>query len=121
MTETHISRFLTVAAVITIGGNLLAMVTPLAADASAAFTGSIVTSGLLGTVFAGRSAQLFRRRGTVSLPAAVLTTIFGIWFMTAPLLYDVGFLSTAGTQLAGMFVASFALYLVVAGLSRSGE
>jgi hypothetical protein len=49
----------------------------------------------------------------VSLPAAVLTTIFGGWFMIAPLLYDVGFLATAGTQLFGMLVSAFALYMTV--------
>jgi hypothetical protein len=76
-----------------------------------------VTSGLPGTVFAGRNALLFRRRGTLSLPVTTLTAVFGVWFVLAPLLYDVGLLPTAGTQLAGMLVASFALYMFVSGLA----
>jgi hypothetical protein len=109
------SRFLQASAVVGLLGCVLATVTPLAVDASTAFTGSIVTSGLLGIVFAARNALLFRRRGRVSLPAAVLTTIFGGWFMLAPLLYSPGFLPTAGVQLAGTLVATFGTYMVVAG------
>ena len=88
-------------------GCLAAGLTPLVAGASAAFVGSIVSSAVLGLVFAGRTVQLLRSMGQVSLPAAVLTTIFGGWFMLAPLLYDVGFLATAGTQSAGMLISSF--------------
>ena len=114
---TRTDPFLTVAGSVGVAGCLLATATPFLAGASAAFTGSIVTSGLLGTVFAGRNLQLFRTDDAVSLPAAVLTTIFGIWFMAGPLLYDAGFLATAGTQLAGLLVAAFATYMVVAGLT----
>ncbi|WP_198948055.1 MULTISPECIES: hypothetical protein [unclassified Halorubrum] len=94
-------------------------VLPLAVDSSRAFTGSIGSSGLLGLVFAARNLQLLRATGEPSLPPAVLTTAFGGWFMLAPLLYpDVGFLPTAGTQLAGTVMATFGLYVVVAGLSE---
>ena len=111
------SRFLSAAAVIGILGCVLAAVTPLVAGAQTGFVGSIVTSGVLGVVFAVRNAQLLRAYGRVSLPPAVLTTIFGGWFMLAPLLYDVGFLATAGTQLSGTLVATFGTYVVVAGLT----
>ena len=37
--------------------------------------------------------------------------------MLAPLLYEVGFLATAGTQSAGMLISTFSLYVVIAGLS----
>lgn len=98
-------------------GCLAAGVVPLAVGASAAFVGSIVSSAVLGLVFAGRTIQLLRATGQVSLPAAVLTTIFGGWFMFAPLLYDVGFLATGGVQFAGTLIATFAAYVVVAGLA----
>lgn len=117
VSRTSASRFLVAAAVVGVAGCLAAALTPVAAGASTAFTGSITTSGILGVVFAGRSLQLLRETGTVSLPPAVLTTIFGGWFMLAPLLYDVGFLPTAGTQLAGTLVATFGFYVVVAGVS----
>ena len=105
-------------AVVVVVGDLLAVVTPLMADPPRAFVGSIVTSGLLGLVFTLRTLQLFRRTGAVPVPAATLSTIFGVWFMAAPLLYDtVGFLATAGTQLAGLLVAAFATYLLVYGLT----
>lgn len=117
MTESN--TFLTAATVLALAGCLGAAVSPLIAGASAAYTGSVTTSGVLGVVFAGRSLQLLRETGTVSLPAAVLTTIFGGWFMAAPLLYDAGFLATAGTQLAGTLVATFGLYVVIAGVTDS--
>ncbi|ERH00923.1 MAG: hypothetical protein J07HN6_02552 [Halonotius sp. J07HN6] len=117
MTESN--TFLTAATLLALAGCLGAAVSPVIAGASAAYTGSITTSGVLGVVFAGRSVQLFRETGAVSLPGAVLTTIFGGWFMAAPLLYDAGFLATAGTQLAGTLVATFGLYAVVAGVTDS--
>jgi hypothetical protein len=117
VSRTQSPRFLVISAALGLVGCLAAAAVPLVAGASAAFTGSIVSSGLLGLVFAGRNLQLLRETGRVSLPAAVLTTIFGGWFMLAPLLYDVGFLSTAGVQSAGMLISTFVLYLVVAGLA----
>lgn len=115
------SRFLLVSAAVGVLGCLGAAVTPLAAGASAAFSGSIVTSGLLGALFAGRNLQLLRGNNTVSVAASVLTTIFGVWFMAAPLLYDEPFLVTGGTQFAGMLVATFTTYMVVAGLAGEHE
>ena len=73
-------------------------------------------------MFTLRTLQLLRRTGAVPVPAATLSIIFGVWFMAAPLLYDtdtVGFLATAGTQLAGLLVAAFATYLLVYGLTAT--
>lgn len=117
MSDPDASSFLQASAAIAAVGCLLATVTPLVAGASTAFTGSVVTSGLLATVFAGRSIQLLRDRGRVSLPPATLTLVFGGWFLVAPLLYDVGFLAIGGVQLAGTLVATFGAYTVVAGLA----
>jgi len=107
--------FLTVAAAIAVVGCLAATVTPIAVGASAAYTGSTVTSGLLGTVFAVQNMRLFRRDGTVALAPSVLTVLFGLWFLLAPLQYDV--LATAGSQLAGLLVATFAGYMAVSSLA----
>lgn len=117
MSGSEPSAFLSASAVIGLLGCVLAAATPPATGASAAFTGSIVTSGVLGIVFATRNLQLLRGHGRVSLPAATLTLIFGGWFMLAPLLYDPGFLATAGVQLAGTLIATFGAYVVVAGLA----
>ncbi|ESS04537.1 MAG: hypothetical protein A07HR67_00708 [uncultured archaeon A07HR67] len=118
MPERAVSRFLLVSATVCVLACLGAVVVPVATGASRAFTGSVTTSGLLGLVFALRNVQLLRSSGEPSLPPAALTTIFGGWFMLAPLLYsDVGFLPTAGTQLAGTVVSTFGLYVVVAGLT----
>lgn len=111
--------FLTAAAVVALLGCLLATATPVVAGASRAFLGSIVTSGLLGVVFAVQNLRLYRLYASPSVPAATLTTIFGGWFMLAPLIYDVGFVATAGTQLGGLLVSAFALYMLVAALSSS--
>lgn len=111
------SRFLEACGLLALAGCLGATVTAPATGASTAFTGSLVASGLLGLIFAGRNVQLLERDGQVSLPPAVLTTIHGGWYMVAPLVYDVGFLATLGTQLSGTLVATFGAYAVVAGLS----
>lgn len=121
MSRSTSSRFLEGSAAVGIVGCLGAAVTPLVADTSAAFTGSIVTSGALGVLFAARSAQLLRRDGRVSVAATTLTTVFGGWFMLAPLLYDVGFLATGGTQFAGMLITTFTTYMLVAGLTGEHE
>jgi len=98
-----------------LGGAIIPVVT----STSQAFIGSISSSGLLGLVFTGRNVQLLRANGAVSLPPAVLTTIFGGWFMLAPLLYsDVGVFATAGTQLAGTIISTFGLYVTIAGLTN---
>jgi hypothetical protein len=112
------SQFLLVSAVVCVVGCAGATAVPVVTGASAAFTGSVATSGLLGLVFTVRNVQLLRAHGRPSLPPAVLTTIFGGWFMLAPLLYtEVGFLPTAGVQLAGTIVSTFGLYVVVAGVT----
>ncbi|WP_182013183.1 hypothetical protein [Haloquadratum walsbyi] len=117
--EQRDESFLLTSAVIGVIGCLLAGVTPLIGGSSTAFTGSIVSSSLLGLVFAVQSLRLLRRDGVVALAPAVLTTIFGGWFMAAPLLYDVGFIATAGTQFAGLLLAAFGLYLTLARIAPS--
>ncbi len=113
--ERRDERFLLSCAVAAVLGCLVATVTPMIAGTSAAFTGSLVTSGVLGTLFAAQNLRLFRRDRAIALAPAALTVVFGIWFMTAPLLYTgVGFLATAGTQFAGLLVAAFAFYMVIA-------
>jgi hypothetical protein len=111
--------FLTASAGLVVAGAVLATITPVVGGAPTAFVGSIVTSGLLGLVFTVRNLRVFRATAAVGLPAATLSMIFGIWFMIAPLLYDVGFVATAGTQFAGLLVASFATYMLVHGLTAS--
>lgn len=109
--------FLSASAAAVVLGVAVAAVTPLAAGADAAFRGSIVTSAVLGLVFGGQHLRRFRRDGRPHLPGAVVSTVFGGWFMAAPLLYDVGFLATAGVQFAGLVVAAFGGYLTVHALS----
>jgi hypothetical protein len=117
VSEQASSQFLLVSAAVCVLGCAAAAVVPVATGASRAFSGSVVSSGLLGLVFTVRNVQLLRAYGRPSLPPAVLTTIFGGWFMLAPLLYtEVGLLPTAGTQLAGTIISTFGLYVVVAGL-----
>lgn len=118
MSEDSPSQFVVASATLCLIGCLSATVLPMLTGASQAFTGSVTSSGVLGILFALRSLQLLRARGTPSLPPAVLTTIFGGWFMLAPLLYgDVGFLPTAGVQLAGTLISTFGLYVTVAGIT----
>lgn len=112
--------FLTLSAAGVVVGNLLAIVAPLAGSPPRAFLGSVVTSGVFGLVFTVRTLQLLRATETVPLPAATLSTVFGGWFMIAPVLYGtdaVGFVATAGTQFGGLVTSAFGTYLIVAGLT----
>lgn len=77
--ERRDERFLLSCAVAAVAGCLVATVTPLIAGTSAAFTGSLVTSGVLGALLAARNLRLFRRNRAVALATAVLTAVFGIW------------------------------------------
>jgi len=118
VSQNDVSTFVLASAVACVVGCLGGAVIPVATGASQAFVGSISSSGLLGLIFTGRNVQLLRATSEVSLPPAVLTTIFGGWFMLAPLLYsDIGFLATAGTQLAGTVISTFGLYVTVAGVT----
>jgi len=112
-------RFLLASAALALAGCVVAAATPLAAGASRAFVGSIVASGAVGAVFAGRNLQLYRERGRPSIPAASLTTVFGVWLVVAPLQYDPGAAATAGVQFGGMLVGAFGAYVLVAGLAGS--
>lgn len=112
--------FLTLSAAGIVVGNLLAIAAPLLGAPPRAFVGSVVTSGVFGLVFTVRTLQLLRATGSVPLPAATLSTVFGGWFMIAPLLYGtgtVGFVATAGTQFGGLVTSAFGAYLVVAGVT----
>ena len=119
MTDQQPSRFVLASAAVCVVACAAVAVLPPLLGSSSAFTGSVGSSAVLGLVFAARNLQLLRAAGTPSLPPAVLTTIFGGWFMLAPLLYpDVGFLPTAGTQLGGTVIATFGLYVTVAGITE---
>lgn len=108
--------FLSVSLVVVALGVLIAVLTPIVAGAGPAFRGSIVASGLVGLVFALQHLRRFRWDGQPHLPEAVVTTVFGGWFIIAPLLYGVDFLPTAGVQFAGLLVASFSGYLALAAI-----
>jgi hypothetical protein len=115
VTQVRSSQVLSAAGIVALVGCVVSTVTPLVAGASPAFVGSIVTSGLLGVVFVGQSLRVSL---APSVPAATLTTVFGGWFVPAPLLYDVGFLATVGTQFGGLLVAAFGMYMLVAALAE---
>jgi len=96
---------------------LLAVASPYVGAASPAFRGSLTATGLLGTVFAAQQLRLIREEGYPRLPAATITTLFGLAYLVAPLLYeDVGFAPTAAAQFAGILTASFGGYAAVEAL-----
>ncbi|MFB6154003.1 MAG: hypothetical protein ABEJ27_07100 [Halodesulfurarchaeum sp.] len=111
--------------IVVIAGLLLAATTPLVAGAAAAFRGSVVASAVVGLVFAVQHQRRFQRDGRPHVPDAAVSTVFGAWFIAAPLLYDVGFIATAGVQFAGLLVAAFGGYLTLAAIvdteSRPGR
>lgn len=119
MSERADTPFLTVSLVVVASGILIAILTPIVAGAGSAFRGSIVASGLVSLVFALQHLRRYRWDGRPRLPEAAVTMVFGGWFITAPLLYDVGFVATAGIQFAGLLVASFSGYLTLAAIGET--
>ena len=107
------SRFTSAVCVVAIVGCLLVAGAPLLFGAPAAFRGSVVDSALLGTVFAGYNAYSVRTYGQPRLAAGVMTAIFGLWFVGAPLVYTVGDLLTAVVQTGGSLTAAFGGYAAV--------
>lgn len=116
MAERADTSFLSVSLVVVALGILIAILSPIVAGAGSAFRGSIVASGLVSLVFAHQHLRRFRWDGQPHLPEAAVTTVFGGWFVTAPLLYSVGFVATASVQFAGLLVASFSGYLALAAI-----
>lgn len=110
------TAFLTVSLVVVASGVLIGILTPIVAGTGSAFRGSIVASGLVGLVFALQHLRRFRWDSQPHLPEAAVTTVFGGWFIVAPLLYSVGFVAIAGVQFAGLLVASFSGYLALAAI-----
>lgn len=98
-------------------GTLAAGVLPFIGDATPAFRGSLSASALVGLVFALHHARQFTTTGRPHLPSAVISTGMGGWFVVAPVLYDVGFVATAGVQFPGLVVTAFGGYLVIDALS----
>ncbi len=84
VSEQPAPQFLVASAAVCVLGCLVGALLPIVVGSSAAFTGSVTSSGLLGLVFTVRNLQLLRVTGEPSLPPAVLTTIFGGWFMLVP-------------------------------------
>lgn len=111
------TSFLTVSLVVVALGVLIAILSPIVAGAGSAFRGSIVASGLVSLVFTLQHLRRFRWNGRPHLPEAAVTTVFGGWFIIAPLLYAVDFLATASVQFAGLLVASFSGYLALAAIA----
>jgi hypothetical protein len=121
-TRRQVDPFLLGAAWLALGGCLVATVVPAAVTDAAAFRGSLAFSGLVSMVFATRNLWTVRTRDRPELPAATVTTVFGLWFVAAPLRYEApGLVATATAQAAGLVVAAFAGYLTVLALTGDGE
>jgi len=78
-----------------------------------------VLTSLVALVFAGQGARIVRRTGRPGTAASVVVTAFGLWFVSAPLLYgseNVAFAPTAGVQFGGLLLASFGGYSAVQAL-----
>lgn len=107
-------RFVLAAAVVAVLGCLLAIVSPYLGASPPGFRGSATATGLVGLVFAARNLQVVREEGGPRLAPGVLTALFGVAFVVAPLLYrDVGFAPTAGVQFAGVLTGSFGAYTAI--------
>lgn len=112
-------RFVAAAAGITVLAPLLTLVSPYLGASTAAFRGSVVATSLVALAFAARGALTLRRAGRPELPASVVATVFGFWFVLAPILYgseNVAFAPTAGVHFGGLLLASFGGYAALAGL-----
>lgn len=96
------SRFTSAVCLVAIVGCLIVAVGPLLLGAPAAFHGSVVASALFGAVFAGYNAYSMRTYGQPRLAAGFITTVFGLWFVGAPLVYTVPARRVADRVLYGL-------------------
>jgi len=110
------SRFTSAVCVVALVGCLLVTGAPLALGAPAAFRGSVVATGLLGTVFAIYNTYSVLSYGQPRLAAGFMTTVFGLWFVGAPLVYTVSDVLTAAIQTGGALTAAFGGYAAVEAL-----
>jgi len=113
----RVDPFVTGAAWFALLGCLVTTVVPPVLTDVAAFRGSLAVSGLVSLAFAGQTVRSLTASGRPELPASAVTTVFGLWFVVAPLRYgEPGLYATAAAQAAGVLVAAFAGYLTLAGL-----
>lgn len=111
--HTSPARFTTAVTALALVGCLCVVIAPVVFGAPPAFRGSTVGSGVVGAVFAGYNLYTVRSYGQPRLAAGFLTTVFGCWFIAAPLVYPVGGVLTAVVQSCGMITAAFGGYTAV--------
>jgi len=116
----RVDPFLTGAVWVTVLGCLVATAVPGLLSDSPAFRGSLTFSGLVSVSFALQNVRTFLESSRPELPASLVTTVFGVWFVVAPLRYaQAGAAATATAQAAGLIVAAFAGYCAVVALIDS--
>jgi FtsH-binding integral membrane protein len=113
----RIDPFLTGAVWLVGLGCLVVTVVPAVLTDATAFRGSLAFSGLVSLAFATQNLRSMADASRPELPASIVTTVFGLWFVAAPLRYaDAGLYATAVAQAAGLIVAAFGGYLTVTAL-----
>jgi hypothetical protein len=111
------TRFTSVASAIALTSVLLGGFGPAAVGAERALAASLAVSAVVGAVFAAYNVYSVREYGQPRLAAAFLTTVFGLWLVAAPILYDAsGFAVLATAQGFGTLVASFGGYTAIEAL-----
>lgn len=82
------------------------------------FRRTLLSSSAVGTVFALQNVRVIEAERAPQPAAAVLTAVFGAWFVTAPLLYqDPGVAGTAVSQAGGLIVGAFGAYVAIESLT----
>jgi hypothetical protein len=113
----RVDPFLTGGAWIALFGCLVATVAPPILTDATAFRGSLAFSGVVSLAFAAQNLRSLATSERPELPASAVTTVFGLWFVAAPLRYaEPGLYATAAAQAAGLLVAAFGGYLTIATL-----
>lgn len=116
-TYRRVDPFLRVAVWLVLVGCLVATVAPPLLTDAAAFRGSIAVSGIVSLSFAGQNLRTLYESDRPDLPAAAVATVFGVWFVVAPLRYgQPGIAATAAAQAAGLIVAAFGAYCTIVAL-----
>lgn len=112
-------RFTDAAIGVTVLATVITLASPYFGNATPAFRGSVVASSLVALVFAAQGARSLRKHGQPRLSSSIVVTVFGLWFVLAPIIYGtetVGFAPTAGVQFGGLLIASFGGYVAVEAL-----
>ncbi|MFB6146475.1 MAG: hypothetical protein ABEJ08_02185 [Halobacteriaceae archaeon] len=111
-----LTQFDRASTVLALAGPVVAVAGVLGFEATAAFRGSVAGSAVVALVFAGYGASGVLRGDENRPAAATVAAVFGVWLVSAPLLYGASGAVVGAVQTGGLLLAAFEGYLALVAL-----